>query len=196
MEKLAFALIILACKLRPYFEAHTIVVQMEKPLQKTMNNLDAAGWMVLWATELSEFNVQYRPRMEIKAQDLADFVAEFIEKEEEGRGATSWMVCMDGSSNRRTGGIGVVLQSPKRDLIKFVVRLQFLTTNNEAKYKAALMCLNLAKVAEASLVVIYSNSQVIIRHVNGDYEAKGEKMKKYLSMVKSRVYWNFLVKFV
>ena len=58
------------------------------------------------------------------------------------------------------------------------------------------MCLDLAKVARASLVVIYSNSQVIVRHVNGDYEAKGEKMKKYLSMVKSRVYWNFLVKFV
>lgn len=33
-------------------------------------------------------------------------------------------------------------------------------------------------------------------HVNGDYETKGEKMKKYLSMVKSRVYQNFLVKFV
>ena len=196
MEKLAFALIILACKLRPYFEAHTIVVQMEKPLQKTMNNLNAAGWMVLWAIELSEFNVQYHPRMEIKAQDLADFVAEFIEKEDEGRGAASWMVCMDSSSNRRTGGIGVVLQSPKGDLIKSVVRLQFLTTNNEAKYETALMCLDLAKVAGASLVVIYSNSQVIVRHVNGDYKAKGEKMKKYLSMVKSRVYWNFLVKFV
>ena len=103
---------------------------------------------------------------------------------------------MDGSSNRCTGGIGVVLQSPKWDLIKCVVHLQFLTTNNEVKYEAVLMCLDLAKAAGASLIVIYRNSQVIIRHVNSDYEAKGEKMKKYLSMVKLKVYRNFLVKFV
>jgi len=40
MEKLAFALIIAAHKLRPYFQAHTIVVQTEKPLQMTMNRVE------------------------------------------------------------------------------------------------------------------------------------------------------------
>ena len=196
MEKLAFALITVACKLKPYFQAHTIVVQTKKPLRKTMNNPDAVEWMVLWVTELSEFNVQYRLRMEIKAQAMADFVAEFTKKEDKGRGATPWMVQTDGSSNRCTEGIGVVLQSPEGDLITCVVCLQFLTTNNEAKYEAVLMGLDLAEAVESSLVVIYSNSQVIVGHVNGDYETKGEKMKKYLSMVKSRVYQNFLVKFV
>ena len=43
MEKLAFALIMIAHKLRPYFQAHTIVVQIEKPLRKTMDNLEAVG---------------------------------------------------------------------------------------------------------------------------------------------------------
>ena len=43
MENLAFALIIVACKLRPYFQAHTIVVQTDKPLLKTMDNLKAVG---------------------------------------------------------------------------------------------------------------------------------------------------------
>jgi len=38
MEKVAFSLVTAAYKLRPYFQAHTIVVQMDKPLQKTMNN--------------------------------------------------------------------------------------------------------------------------------------------------------------
>ena len=59
MAKLAFALIIAAQKLKPYFQAHTIVVQTDKPLRKTMNNPEAARRLVLWAIELSEFDVQY-----------------------------------------------------------------------------------------------------------------------------------------
>ena len=33
--------------------------------------------MVQWAIELSEFDVKYKPRNAIKAQALADFIAEF-----------------------------------------------------------------------------------------------------------------------
>ena len=61
MEKLAFALIIAARRLKPYFQAHTIIVLMDKPLRKVMGSLKAAGRMVLWAVELSEFDIQYRP---------------------------------------------------------------------------------------------------------------------------------------
>ena len=58
MEKVAFSLVTAAYKLRLYFQAHTIVVQMDKPLQKTMNNPETAEWLVLWAIEWSEFDVQ------------------------------------------------------------------------------------------------------------------------------------------
>ena len=67
MEKLAFALITATRKLRSYFEAHTILVQMNKSLQKMMNDSEAAGQLVLWTIELGEFDVQYRPRTAIKA---------------------------------------------------------------------------------------------------------------------------------
>ena len=43
MEKLAFTLIMAARKLRPYFQAHTIVVQINKLLRKMMNNPKAVG---------------------------------------------------------------------------------------------------------------------------------------------------------
>ena len=61
MEKLAFALIIAARKLKPYFQAHTIVVLTDKPLRKALSSPEAAGRMALWAVELSEFDIQYRP---------------------------------------------------------------------------------------------------------------------------------------
>lgn len=76
-KNLAFAMITTTCKLRSYFQAHTIVVQIDKPLQKTMDNLEAVRLLVLWAIELSEFDIRYYPRTAIKAQALADFIAEF-----------------------------------------------------------------------------------------------------------------------
>lgn len=45
-------------------------------------------------------------------------------------------------------------------------------------------------------IVIHNDSQVIVEHVNRDYEVQKEQMKKYLSMVKERVSQNFVVKFV
>ena len=36
-------------------------------------------------------------------------------------------------------------------------------------------------------MVIYYDSQVVASQVNGDYECKGELMKKYLKQVKNRV---------
>ena len=33
--------------------------------------------MIQWAIELSQFDIEYHPRSAIKAQALADFIAEF-----------------------------------------------------------------------------------------------------------------------
>ena len=77
MEKLVFALITAARKLKPYFQAHTIVVLTDQPLKRAMSSSEAAGRMALWAIELSEFDVQYRPRTAVKGQIVADFIAEY-----------------------------------------------------------------------------------------------------------------------
>ena len=77
MEKLAFVLVTVAQRLKPYFQAHTIVVLTDKPLRKAMSSPEAVGRMALWAVELSEFNIQYRPRTAVKWQVVAEFIAEF-----------------------------------------------------------------------------------------------------------------------
>ena len=43
MEKLAFALVTVARKLKPYFQAHTVNVLTDKPLRQPMRNPEAAG---------------------------------------------------------------------------------------------------------------------------------------------------------
>ena len=68
-----------------------------------------------------------------------------------------------------------------------MVRLNFSITNNEAEYEALVAGFDLAKAAGAARVVIYCDSQVVASQVNGDYECKGERMKRYLDQVKARV---------
>ena len=77
MEKLAFALVTVARKLKPYFQAHTIIVLTDQPLKKAMSSLEATERMALWAIELSEFDVQYLPRTSVKGKIVADFIAEY-----------------------------------------------------------------------------------------------------------------------
>ena len=90
---------------------------------------------------------------------------------------------MDGSSTQHAGEIGVVLQSPEGDKLKYKVCLQYQTTNNEVEYEALLKGLALAKSIEAESILILGDSQLVIGQVNGTCEAKEEQMKKYLNKV-------------
>ena len=47
MEKLAFTLVTAARKLKPYFQAHTVVVLTDRPLRQAMSNHDTAGRLAL-----------------------------------------------------------------------------------------------------------------------------------------------------
>ena len=47
MEKLAFALVMLAHKLKPDFQAHMVVVLTDKPLRRAKSNPNAAGRLAL-----------------------------------------------------------------------------------------------------------------------------------------------------
>ena len=66
--------------------------------------------MALWAIELGEFDIQYRPRTAIKGQVVVNFIAEYTQLE--GKGAEvlgQWSIHTDRSSNRQAGGAGVVI---------------------------------------------------------------------------------------
>uniref|UniRef100_A0A2N9GWC8 Uncharacterized protein n=1 Tax=Fagus sylvatica TaxID=28930 RepID=A0A2N9GWC8_FAGSY len=169
MEKLALALIIAARKLRPYFQSHKIIVLTNHPLRKAMNKPDAAGRLIQWAVELSEFDIEYHPRQAIKAQALADFIAEFTVTEDEPseeKPDEGWEIEIDGSSVKGAGGVGIVFKTPEGHLLKHSTRLQYPTTNNEAEYEALLTGLRIAKELGANRLKIRSDSQLIVGQVN------------------------------
>ena len=70
-----------------------------------MSNPDTAGRLALWAKELSEFDIQYRPRTAVKGQVVAEFIIEFTHDEDKGaKESPQWSVHTDGSSNRQARG--------------------------------------------------------------------------------------------
>ena len=75
-ERVALALRTVAKKLWPYFQAHTIVVLTSSPIKAIFHKPDTSWRLLKWAIQLSEFDIDYRPRTSIKGQVLVDFVVE------------------------------------------------------------------------------------------------------------------------
>ena len=68
-----------------------------------------------------------------------------------------------------------------------MIRLDFPTTNNEAEYEALVAGLDLAKAEGAENVVVHCDSQVATSQINGGYECKNERMKRYLEEVNFQI---------
>ena len=130
---ITFTLIVASRKLRLYFQANPIIIITDRPIKKAMNKPEAAGRMVQWAIELSQFDVEYRPWTTIKAQALANFIAEFTTPEDANSQEDLWMINIDGLSTQKGGGAGIVITSPEKDVLKYGVQLKFSITNNEVE---------------------------------------------------------------
>ena len=81
----------------------------DQPIKKSMSKPEAAGRMVQWAIELSQFDIEYHPRTAIKAQALADFIVEFTLPDEDKitDEVDRWTIQTDGSSaQKKRGGRG------------------------------------------------------------------------------------------
>ena len=76
IEQAGLAICVVARKLHPYFQAHPIVVLTNFPLRSTVHKPDLSGRKALWVIEISEFGIQYKPRLAIKRHILANFLVE------------------------------------------------------------------------------------------------------------------------
>ena len=66
-----------ARKLRLYFQAHSIIVLTNHPLQQILQSPDTSGRMIKWAIALDEFDISYQPKPAEKGLAVADFIADF-----------------------------------------------------------------------------------------------------------------------
>ena len=86
LEKAILVVVHATRKLPHYFQANTIVVLTQLPLQSLLQKADYIGRIAKWGTILGAFDIKYMPLTSIKGQVLANLVSEFAESplEEEG----------------------------------------------------------------------------------------------------------------
>ena len=76
MEKMAYAVVMTARKLRYYFQSHKIKVPTSFPLRDMFENREASGRIGKWATQLAKHTIDFISMSAIKSQVLADFIAD------------------------------------------------------------------------------------------------------------------------
>jgi len=95
------------------------------------------------------------------------------------------IINVDGSSLSNPGpaGIGIVIYNSQNDIIEKISKYIGKATNNVAEYKALIEALKFAKKSEANEVIVKSDSQLVVRQVNGNYMVKDKKLKILLKEV-------------
>ncbi len=107
---------------------------------------------------------------EDELRDLFQEAADHYGALEEG----IWTVFCDGASRGNPGlaGAGVVLVAPDGEIRQ--QRKEFLgeTTNNVAEYRGLLLGLKLARSLGINRIKVFSDSQLLVRQINGSYRVK------------------------
>ena len=189
LEKAILAVVYGTRKLPYYFRAHTVVVLTQLPLKAILRSADYTGRIAKWGTILGAFDIKYMPRTSVKGQVLADLVVKFAkvpaenESNEHRMGEKSvsliaaqepvqWKVYVDGAANQKGSGVGLVLISPEKLVVKKSLRLGFLATNNEAKYEALLEGMSMVQRMGGKLATMFSDSRLVVGQVKGELEAR------------------------
>ncbi|KAK8933512.1 hypothetical protein KSP39_PZI015592 [Platanthera zijinensis] len=165
--------------------AKSFLIQRPAILQKP----EASSRLVKWAVELGEFDIHFLPRSVIKSQVLANFIVEnTLPAEAEVAPAEvgqAWTLYVDGASGVEGAGAGLLLISPELVAMEYGLRLKFPATNNAAEYEALIAGLKLVVSCQVKQLTVYSDSQLVVSQVEGEFEAKNEQLAQYLQLVKS-----------
>jgi ribonuclease HI len=174
-------------KLRHYFQAHRVTVVFSFPLGEVVRNKDVVGRIAKWVVELSQFDVHFVPRIAIKSQVLADFVADRTmpdNKSDNQVDNETWTMAFDGALNSQGAGAGFILTSPSGDQFKHAIHLNFRATNNTAEYEGLLAGIRAAAALGVKRLIVKGDSELVANQVHKDYKCFNPELSKYLAEVR------------
>lgn len=99
------------------------MVRTIQPIRQVLHKPDLAGRMMSWAIEFKQYDISYESRLAINAQVLADFLEEMTHPGESHPG--EWTVYVDGSSNTKGCGAGVILENSKWVAVEYSLKFEF-----------------------------------------------------------------------
>ncbi|XP_070039153.1 uncharacterized protein [Nicotiana tomentosiformis] len=183
--------------LRKFFERLRRMDSLKYIFQKSMPTGRLAKWQIL----LTEFDIVYVTRTAMKAQALADHLAEnpiddeyrplstyFLDEEVNlvevvPENTNAWKIFFDGAVNAKGVGIRAILISPTWQHYPATTRLRFFYKNNTAEYEACIMGMNMAVDLDAKELLIMGDSDLIIRQAQGEWKTRAIKLIPYMKHV-------------
>jgi ribonuclease HI len=153
---------------------------------------EASSRITKWATEFSEYTIDFGKRSAIKSQVLADFIVDWtspssVTADEEL--VPIWEIRCDGAWGRKGAGIAAIVTSPTGIKLRYSTRLDYKDpsdrcTNNTTEYEALLLGLRKVRALGASNFLVKCDAKVIKDHVEKESEAKEPELVKYLEEVR------------
>ena len=170
VQKLLYAVLLTARKLRHYFDDHKVIVVTGFPIGDILHNKEAVGRTAKWVCELGVHDIEFRPRTEIKTQALVDFISEWTEHQvpEIPEVAEVWRMYYDGSLKLQGAGAGILFIAPGGEQLKYALQLLFPASNNAAEYEALVHGLSIAVSLGIKKLMVYGDSLVVISQINKD----------------------------
>lgn len=200
IEKLTLTLIHVTQKLHIYFHAHRVKVLTKKSMESVLKSSKKVGRIERWNAQIEQFAINYEVLSSLKSQVIADFIVDFpLEEDDTTSEMTNidedctnpedllkednsrrWEIFVDGSVNSQGNGIGIVFTSPTGERIVHCFRLEYDTTNNETVIHG----LRLAVEMGLDDVRLTSDSQIVVRQMDGRYKVNYLALQKYSQLVK------------
>jgi hypothetical protein len=145
-QKLLYAVLLTARKLRHYFDDHKVIVVTGFPIGDILHNKQAVGRIAKWACELGAHDIKFRPRTAIKTRALVDFVSVWTEQQvpDNPEAIEVWLMYFDGSLKLQGAGAGILFIAPGGEQLKYALQLSFSASNNAAEYEALIHRLDIA----------------------------------------------------
>lgn len=100
--------------------------------------------MMKWVVELSEYDIVLEKKGAIKSQVLTDFMVELTQPPSEDILSSPWVLSVNDTANKVGNRVGVVLEGPKKMVVKQSLKFNHNPTHNYALYEALLAGMRLA----------------------------------------------------
>jgi hypothetical protein len=123
---------------------------------------------------LSEFDIRYQPTKAVKAQALADLIAERINTNVATLSVRAWTMYFDGSACEDGCGVFILLVSPRGVTYSFSIRLPAPCTNNLAEYEVVRRGMELLLEAGAKVVEVFGDSKLVISQLTEEYRCESK----------------------
>lgn len=92
----------------------------------------------------------------------------------------------DGASRGNPGdsGIGIIMKDPEGRILVSLSDYIGTATNNVAEYTALITCLQLAAETKCTRLIVHSDSELMVRQIQGTYRVKDAGLKPLFAKVR------------